>query len=130
MAIKKKSSEKDAPPLPAEAQPAGSGATTAQPQQATQESGVTANVSNEADSELMDDPNTDVELAEAAEEPMVEYTGPASRREITSEQWQGAGVADMPTVVWERHSGFKVPKSVFSEQALQVLRQDGGFRVP
>lgn len=100
MAIKRRN--EDAPPLPADAQPP----------------------------ELADDPNTDPELAEAAEEPMVVYTGEFGMREITAEQWAEAGVPDMPTVKWERHTGFKVRADVFSPQALQVLRQDSGFRVP
>jgi hypothetical protein len=61
---------------------------------------------------------------------MVVYRGEFGRREITKEQWEQAGISGMPTVVWERASGFKVPVSVFTEQALQVLRQDQGFRVP
>lgn len=80
--------------------------------------------------ELADDANTDAELAEAAEEPMVVFQGEASRREITAAQWAEAGCPDMPTVLWERHTGFKVPVNVFTPQALQVLRQDQGFRVP
>lgn len=80
--------------------------------------------------ELAENPATDTELADAAEESMVTYHGPFGLREITAQQWQAAGVADMPTVLWERRTGFKVPKNVFTEQALQVLRQDQGFRVP
>lgn len=80
--------------------------------------------------ELAEDPTTDPELAEAAEEPMVVYNGVFGRREITVQQWKDAGVDNMPTVLWTREEGFRVPRSVFTEQALQVLRQDGGFQVP
>lgn len=72
----------------------------------------------------------DTMLADEAGEPMVVYNGVFGRREITAEQWSAAGVQGMPTVVWERHTGFKVPRSAFTEQALQVLRQDQGFQVP
>lgn len=133
----------DAPALPAEAQPSGSGAvpgSTAPPfgeqlktsAAGTQvQPGVNDGTVPEPDApELQDDPNTDPELAEAAEEPMVVYQGGYGRREITREQWAEAGVPNMPTIVWERRTGFKVPASVFTEQAMQVLRQDQGFRVP
>jgi hypothetical protein len=130
----------DAPSLPAEVQPAGSGAVPGTEGAAEQTFGermkatvvgeqVPGSVGYEPP-ELADDPDTDTELAEAAEEPMVVFQGEAGRREITAEQWQEAGVPGMPTVVWERRTGFKVPVSAFTPQALQVLRQDQGFRVP
>lgn len=100
MAIKRRN--EDAPPLPAGPQ---------------------------LDSELADDPDTDAELAEAAEAPMVVYRA-EGRREITAEQWAEAGCPGMPTVLWERRTDFKVPLDVFTPQALQVLRQDSGFLVP
>lgn len=68
------------------------------------------------------------------EEPMVTYHGASTRREITQMEWRGAGVPDMPTVFWERRLGAtehsKVPVNAFTEQALQVLRQDQDFQVP
>lgn len=131
----------DAPSLPADAQPTGSGAVPGTEGAAEQSFGERLKAGAAGEQvpgthglpdapELRDDPNTDPELAEAAEEPMVEFQGEAGRREITAEQWAEAGVAGMPTVVWERRTGFKVPVSVFTPQALQVLRQDQGFRVP
>jgi hypothetical protein len=71
-----------------------------------------------------------VEFSDRDEEPMVEYVGEFGKREISVEDWEKAGVKGMPLVAWDRRTGHKVPKSVFTEQALQVLRQDGGFRVP
>lgn len=134
---------KDAPTLPG-AQPRGSGAVPGSPQAAEQTFGerlttgaagtqVDPGVNDggePAEPALADDPNTDPELAEAADEPMVEYTGEFGRREIKASEWRQAGVEGMPDVVWERRTGHKVPASVFSPQALQVLRQDQGFRVP
>lgn len=64
------------------------------------------------------------------EEPMVTYHGAFGKREITKEQWEQAGVVEMPTVAWERRTGFKVPVDAFTPRALQVLRQDADFRVP
>lgn len=132
--------QQDAPPLPADVQPAGSGAVpgTEQAFEPTFGERMKAGVEGEqiptghdpVSPELADDPNTDTELAEAAEEPMVVYQGEFGKREITAQQWQEAGVPGMPTVVWERRSNFKVPVSAFTPQALQVLRQDQGFRVP
>lgn len=130
----------DAPPLPAEVQPAGSGAVpgseAAEPTFGEQlKAGaagqqVAPGVHDGTDPELADDPNTDAELADAADEPMVLFQGEATRREITAEQWAAASVTGMPTVVWERRTGMQVPVSAFTPQALQVLRQDQGFRVP
>jgi hypothetical protein len=138
VSIKRKN--QDAPTLPG-AQPTGSGAVPGSEQAAEETFGerlkasaagtqVAPGVNDGTAPELQEDPNTDAELAEAAEEPMVVYTGESSRREITAEQWAEAGVEGMPTVLWERQSGHKVPANVFSDQALQVLRQDGGFQVP
>jgi hypothetical protein len=130
----------DAPSLPPEAQPRGSGAVPGTEGAAEQTFGerMKASAAGEQvqpndsfmDPELAEDPNTDSELAEEAGEPMVAYRGEFGRREITTEQWAEAGVPNMPTVVWDWRSSFRVPKSVFTEQALQVLRQDQGFQVP
>lgn len=138
---KNQPSQSDAPSLPADAQPAGSGAVPGTAQSADQTFGerMKENAVGEQVSPGVNDGTMAPELAETADdqalaeeagEPMVEYTGEFSRREISAGEWQAAGVSDMPTVVWERRTGNKVAKSVFTEQALQVLRQDGGFRVP
>lgn len=138
-----KKSNEAAPLLPAEVQPAGSGATpgTAPAEETLGERlksgaegvqvqpGVNDGAEPKMDPEL-GDTDTDAELAEEAGEPMVKYTGEFSRREISVADWQGAGVPDMPAVVWDRAHGMQVPRSVFSEQALQVLRQEGHFEVP
>lgn len=135
--VGRKKTEQDAPPLPAEAQPAGSGAASGTAEQSFGERMKATVVGEQVPGsfgyeppELLDDPNTDTDLAEAAGEPMVVYQGEFGKREITAQQWSEAGVPDMPTVVWERRTGFKVPVSAFTPQALQVLRQDPGFQVP
>lgn len=133
--------QSDAPPLPVEAQPVGSGAVPGTEGAAEQTFGERMKATTEGEQvspgvhdgtapELVDDPNVDPELAEAAGEPMVVYQGEFGKREITAEQWAQAGVPGMPTIVWERRTGFRVPVSAFTAQALQVLRQDQGFRVP
>jgi len=127
----------DAPPLPS-VQPSGSGAvpgtaTTEPTLGETLKAGVAGEqISDTGSNEPPElaDTEDDAVLAEEAGEPMVVYQGEFGKREITAEQWQQAGVQGMPTVVWERSSGFKVPASAFTPQALQVLRQDQGFRVP
>lgn len=81
------------------------------------------------EAELADQPATDTELAQEAEESMVFYHGKFGKREITKEQWEAAGIPDQPTVLWERHTGFKVPQAAFGPKALQVLRQDPDFRI-
>jgi hypothetical protein len=129
--------QKDAPSLPAEAQPSGSGAVPGTAEQSFGEQ-LKAGAAGQQVSPVVDDETEpelahtedDTALAEESEEAMVVYRGEFGRREITKEQWEQAGISGMPTVVWERASGFKVPVSVFTEQALQVLRQDQGFRVP
>lgn len=130
----------DAPPLPADTQPAGSGAVpgteaaeptfgeTLKASAAGQQ--VQPGVNDGTDLELVEVAEVDTELADAAEEPMVTYHGGSTRREISEADWRQAGIQDMPLVIWERRTGYKVPKSVFTDQALQVLRQDQGFRVP
>lgn len=110
-----------APPLPAETQPAGSGATPGTGEQTFGER-LKAGAEGEQVAPGVND-GTD-------KEPMVTYHGEFSRREISKEDWERAGIADMPAVVWDRATGHKVPKSVFTDQALQVLRQDSGFQVP
>lgn len=111
----------DAPSLPVEAQPAGSGATPGTGEQTFGER-LKAGAEGEQVAPGVND-GTD-------KEPMVTYNGEFSRREISKEDWERAGVPDMPGVVWERATGHKIPKSVFTEQALQVLRQDPDIQVP
>jgi hypothetical protein len=135
MALSRKPSNKplDAPPLPAEAQPAGSGATpgTPSPAQAGRMGDPVPDSFGAAPVEPeLAQTEEDTLLAQEDNEPMVKYNGPFSRREIKAQEWAGAGVGDMPDIVWDRRTEFKVPASVFTEQALQVLRQDGQFEVP
>lgn len=108
-------------PAPSDTQPAGSGATpgTAEPEPTFGEE-----LKQKAAGEQV--PGS----FGSEDEPMVTFHGAATRREISAAEWAGAGVADMPTVVWERRTGHKVSRSAFTDQALQVLRQDQDFRVP
>ncbi len=65
----------------------------------------------------------------APEGKFVEYTGDFVR-EITKDQWAGAGVADQERVVWDGSNGRKVPVEQFNSAALAKLREIGGFSVP
>ena len=131
---------RDAPALPTDAQPAGTGAVpgTAAPEPTFGErlkadaagEQVAPGVHDDGIAPELAHTEGDTALAEEGGEPMVEYLGEFGMREITAEQWDSAGVQGMPTVRWERRTGHKVPRSVFTDQALQVLRQDGGFKVP
>lgn len=136
-----KRKNEDAPPLPTEAQPSGSGAVVVPEHEMSLTFGerlkadaageqVAPGVHDDGIAPELAHTEDDTALAEEGGEPMVSYLGEFGMREITAEQWQSAGVQGMPTVRWERRSGHKVPRSVFTDQALQVLRQDGGFRVP
>lgn len=134
-----KRTPREAPPLPTEAQPAGSGAVPGtEAVQPTFGERLKANAAGERVAPGVNDDGIapelahtedDTKLAEEDGEPMVRYLGEFGMREITAEQWQSAGVQGMPTVRWERRTGHQVPRSVFTDQALQVLRQDGGFRI-
>lgn len=51
----------------------------------------------------------------------IEYVGPASQREIKKEHWEQIGVNDMDDCYWTFGNGFKLPKEIFSEGALNYL---------
>lgn len=53
------------------------------------------------------------------------YTGVASIRTISKEQWEAAGITDQEYVAWTRDSGHKLPKERFTPAALDVLKQQG-----
>lgn len=137
--------QRDAEPLPAEAQPAGSGAVPGSAQGEEElytgpgayavagekvQPGVNDGTQPVPSDAELGQTEADQALAEAAEEPMVTFHGEATVRTITSQEWANAGVANMPTVTWERRTGHKVSADVFDAKALQVLRQDPDFRVP
>lgn len=68
---------------------------------------------------------------EADAEPtnIVRHTGLVSERRISREDWEQAGVSDQDGVVWTRDTGNVVPIDQFSEEALQVLANEGSFEV-
>ena len=118
----KKNTEKDAPTLPG-----------AQPPEEEEYTGPGARavVGTPVVDPALADTEADAELAAEADEPMVVFRGKASKREITAQEWKRlANIEDMPTITWERRTGFKVPANAFTSQALQVLRQDPDFVVP
>lgn len=70
------------------------------------------------------------ETKQAKEEPVVEYVGTAHVRKITAADWKQAGVEDQGAVTWDRSNRHKVKASELSSAALEVLREDSGFKVP
>lgn len=60
----------------------------------------------------------------------VEYVGKATTRRITEAQWRSAGVKDQGDVQWSDSNNFRVQVEELTNKALQVLRNDGSFRVP
>jgi hypothetical protein len=59
----------------------------------------------------------------------VAYVGPYGAREITGQQWQLAGVEEMPNVRWDATNNYVVDKDIFTEAAMRVIQQDTSFRV-
>ncbi len=57
-------------------------------------------------------------------EQYVQYVGPASRREITVEDWAGIGVKMPKDSNWTFGNGFKLPKKDFPPAALEYLLQE------
>ena len=120
-AEEKSATPQDAPPLPPEAQPAGSGAVPGSQGAAEQTFGERLKAQT-AGEQMQPGVNDGRDV--------VRYTGDSTIREITTEDWERFGVQDMPTVRWERRTGHVVPRETFTEQALNVLRQQEGFDVP
>lgn len=67
---------------------------------------------------------------EAKEDAVVEYTGTSDVRKISAAEWKAAGVEDQNQVVWDRSNRKKVGVAELNKDALDVLRQDSGFKVP
>lgn len=59
----------------------------------------------------------------------VKYTGVATRRILTTDDWARVGAKDHPQVEWTFSNGFAVPLSVFSKEALGYLKIDDGFEI-
>lgn len=60
----------------------------------------------------------------------VEYKGQATHRRISREDWERAGIADQGDVEWSRETNMRVGLDHLTDEALEVLRRDGGFSVP
>lgn len=58
------------------------------------------------------------------------YVGTATIRQVTREEWDGAGVANQATVRWFPGNGYSVPLSDLTEAAQNILRADGFFIFP
>jgi hypothetical protein len=132
--------KKDNPPASVP-QPRGTGAVPGEPEKTEEEydgPGARAIVGEpvegsyqvrepEATMQELEDQPEDEALQE--EEPMVEYLGEFTAREITLEDWKKAGVRDQPAARWDSTNNRKIPLGGFTEHALRVLRQDGNFRI-
>lgn len=60
----------------------------------------------------------------------VEYRGQATHRRISQADWEAAGVKDQGDVEWSRDTNMRVGIDHLTDEALEVLRRDGGFSVP
>lgn len=83
----------------------------------------------EASSEEDSHVEASVDPSEASEpfEPYVEWVGAVGYREITSDQWEEAGVTEQGTVVWTRDNP-RVNMSELTESALQRLNGEPNFK--
>ncbi len=53
-----------------------------------------------------------------------------SIRIIRKEQWESIGIHDQVGVEWNEENNFRLPKELFTEQALAyLLKQDNGFEL-
>lgn len=64
-----------------------------------------------------------------AEEGKVKYVGPASTRRISASDWEAVGVVGAKDVVWNFANDFVVSKDKFTEEQLEILRRDSGFKI-
>lgn len=60
----------------------------------------------------------------------VEYRGQATHRRISRADWEAAGVQDQGDVEWSKDTGMRVGVDHLTDEAMEVLRRDGGFSVP
>lgn len=67
---------------------------------------------------------------EAKEEAVVEYVGTSDVRTISADEWKLAGVEDQKSTAWDARNKHKVVASEFSKEALAVLAEDSGFKLP
>lgn len=76
--------------------------------------------------------NTESAEDSASSQEYIKYTGDASRREITKEDWAAIGVKASKDTNWTFANGFKLPKKDFPPEALKYLLNTPGetnFRV-
>jgi hypothetical protein len=65
----------------------------------------------------------------AVKETSIRYKGSTSERFVTPEQWASAGVPDQERISWNRGNNFIVPKSRFSDVAVDVILADPAFEI-
>lgn len=65
-----------------------------------------------------------------ADAKFVEYKGQATHRRISQADWEAAGIANQGDVEWSKETGMRVGVDHLTDEALEVLRRDGGFSVP
>lgn len=58
----------------------------------------------------------------------VKYVGDAGVREISKADWKAAGI-EHDTVTWDADNEYTVLKSLFSAEALELLRRDRGLKI-
>lgn len=72
---------------------------------------------------------TEAPATAAPESGTVKYTGSSGVREITKEQWKGAGVENQDTTVWDEGNEYTLPLNLFTADALEVLKRDKAIKV-
>lgn len=56
------------------------------------------------------------------------YTGRASKRTISVEDWDGAGITVTQDTVWDASNGFSIPQASFTAAQIAILDADYSFR--
>jgi hypothetical protein len=62
-------------------------------------------------------------------EPGIYYIGRATIRNITAEEWKKAGNDAQGPLRWDETNGHVLPLDSVNEDAMEVIRNDGGFQV-
>lgn len=58
---------------------------------------------------------------------VVKYVGLSGVRQISTKDWEQAGVKEQETVRWDKSNGYSVPIEKLSDAALKVIEPDRNF---
>jgi hypothetical protein len=62
-------------------------------------------------------------------EPGIYYIGRATIRNITAGEWKGAGNDAQGPLRWDETNRYVLPLDSVNEEAMEVIKGDGGFQV-